>query len=1382
MSHRTKPSYFDEVRASAARRWAQLDADPELAAPWHQLFRQVLSPRHVVSELLQNADDAGAERVRVYLREGTFFFEHDGKDFDKEDFASLCRFGYSNKRTLHTIGFRGVGFKSTFSLGDVVEVVSPSLAARFEKRHFTEPIWIPDALSSDTTRVSVKLKEPGAAAELRKNLEEWKRSPISLLFFASIQELTIEDLTVRKRVLGPGPVPGSQRIALEAATELQVLLIRSSPQPFPEEAMAEIRQERSAGEELTFPPCTVELILGLPDPQRLYVVLPTSVTLGMPFSCNAPFLQDPARTGLKSIALSPTNRWLLARLGRLAASAMLRWLENSSLPRPQRAEAYRLLPLEPTKGDSFPEDATHSIRQAFLETIGDKPLLLTTQGQVVKPGDCVAPPMVAYRVWDPPHLAKLFGDGKAVLSRFVTDDQRRRLAALACIEPSEERALVALEKAEAVPRPRSFRQLLQLWAAVQRLAAESPCFANYQLPGMPIVPVRGSSRLYPASKVVRLSKRGEDLSRAAWRFLRELLPLVDRSWVRRLEKPGSRKTEAFERARRLFRDLGLNTPRDVNSVADLAAKALASREKTTQEQWVSLAHVLAALDAKAPESFQYLTRDGTLKPPGALVLDIQDPEVEALLPESWLQAHALHEAYFQDSAFCSARRFREWAISEKSCLVPSVPLEPQSYEISSREQLERFLQARTGASSWGLILYSQLRFATVLDWRFPPEMTLNWKSREKQEPDIWARVFACLLSGPPWYWQRRRYAKVEESNYTHTREVTSRAKAAWLVTLGEHRCLFDQYQKPRYAPELLCRTPETEPFRQVLPFVHESLDTETTRELLQLLGVRDRPSDPAPLLDRLRALSQAPDAARLVGEVAKWYEALDKLLPSCDTPARDKIAQAFAQEPLILTADLDWVKASEVFRQRSSEDPELPTVHPAVAKLALWSQLGVPERPTFEALASWLGSLPRQVPLPADLARRVAAALRRFPRQIWETSRCWLALDGSWVPVEKLRFRLLPQDPAASLQLFPHLRSAVADCRMLPRELAGGEVFAPLPDLGAALELRLTRTPNLSEGAEKPWLAALGQAIARMRLEREGLTAEVRALGARLARTTWWPFDASSPLQITPYCQGTPAGPAQERLVLWRDHRLLVANLSLPRILDALVHELCAPFPTEIQQELQDAMRFCIERAPDAIREYMEVRFSLEAAAPDFPPVGQDEEAAEASETPTPEQQEPPLPFPSGSDATPGELAVDEEDTATVQAVTIHHRARERGDPFVRFAESQGFRWDPAKKVFLHRNGFFLKKIADDPPRWWKIDPNTGATLTLWVVKGSWERGLELPVEVWEQIQNSPEAHAIVLMDGAVPKAVGGRELVDMVRHQKLELYPSRYRLAPKSS
>lgn len=59
------PAYLEKVREHAAKQWDQLEQDPVLAGPWHQLFKQVQSPRHVVSELLQNVDDAGATKASV---------------------------------------------------------------------------------------------------------------------------------------------------------------------------------------------------------------------------------------------------------------------------------------------------------------------------------------------------------------------------------------------------------------------------------------------------------------------------------------------------------------------------------------------------------------------------------------------------------------------------------------------------------------------------------------------------------------------------------------------------------------------------------------------------------------------------------------------------------------------------------------------------------------------------------------------------------------------------------------------------------------------------------------------------------------------------------------------------------------------------------------------------------------------------------------------------------------------------------------------------------------------------------------------------------------------------------------------------------------------
>ncbi|MCY4459776.1 MAG: ATP-binding protein, partial [Albidovulum sp.] len=258
-------AFYETVRKKAAQRWDQLEQDPELAGPWHQLFKQVQSPRHILSELLQNADDAGATEASVRIEDQTFIFEHNGEDFTDEHFASLCRFGYSNKRALHTIGFRGIGFKSTFSLGDCVKLFTPSLSVCFHRRRFTEPHRLSDNMDTlGNTRVVVEISDRHRQREVEKNLEEWLKSPVSLLFFKSIRRMRIGDqetdperaelssgmlpaqiservparLDNHRRVVPvavPGPVEGGNRVALDPEYR-----VRAAPDQIVEKLVGEV--------------------------------------------------------------------------------------------------------------------------------------------------------------------------------------------------------------------------------------------------------------------------------------------------------------------------------------------------------------------------------------------------------------------------------------------------------------------------------------------------------------------------------------------------------------------------------------------------------------------------------------------------------------------------------------------------------------------------------------------------------------------------------------------------------------------------------------------------------------------------------------------------------------------------------------------------------------------------------------------------------------------------------------------------------------------------------------------------------------------------------------------------------------------------------------
>ena len=546
------PEYFDGIREKARARWEQLEADPELAAPWHQLFKQVQSPRHVVSELLQNADDAGATEAQIRIVNGEFIFSHDGNDFTGEEFSSLCRFGYSNKRSLHTIGFRGIGFKSTFSLGDEVRLHTPTLSIGFLRERFSEPVWIDD-VPTQTTEVSVIIKDEFRQREIEKNLHEWLSSPASLLFFNSVRRLRVADHEVRWDSVGEGPVPGSTWMSTSAEPNQKYLIIRSAEEPFPPEAVEEIRQERmiASDDETSFPPCRVEIVLGMEG--RLFVILPTGVKTELPFACNAPFIQDPARVKIKDPETSPTNRWLLKRAGELAASAMDQWLHLNELPANERCHAYALMP-DVNRDDNSIEGMSGTIaEEAFEEAIAGREVLLTEDERVVKPNECVSAPSRLLSVWSQEQVSKLFDQqSRPLLSRHISGDDRQKLNRWNLVAQIAKSQVLNVLQQKHLPRPESWRQLLSLWDYV----SDDVCQTNYfgsSRRGVRIFPVQSREVLYSVDEVVRLGEKRLLQSDEDWDFLSQYLLVINQNWPRFLaesrRKADEDKNESLRNSR-----------------------------------------------------------------------------------------------------------------------------------------------------------------------------------------------------------------------------------------------------------------------------------------------------------------------------------------------------------------------------------------------------------------------------------------------------------------------------------------------------------------------------------------------------------------------------------------------------------------------------------------------------------------------------------------------------------------------------------------------------------------------------------------------------------------------------------------------------------------
>ena len=98
----------------------------------------------VFIELLQNADDCNSTKIFITELNGNIFFANNGRPFDENDVMAICRSGNSNKKRGETIGYRGVGFKSTTYLTDEILIYSDKACFTFSKKICSQKLSIPE--------------------------------------------------------------------------------------------------------------------------------------------------------------------------------------------------------------------------------------------------------------------------------------------------------------------------------------------------------------------------------------------------------------------------------------------------------------------------------------------------------------------------------------------------------------------------------------------------------------------------------------------------------------------------------------------------------------------------------------------------------------------------------------------------------------------------------------------------------------------------------------------------------------------------------------------------------------------------------------------------------------------------------------------------------------------------------------------------------------------------------------------------------------------------------------------------------------------------------------------------------------------------------------
>lgn len=94
----------------------------------------------VFIELLQNADDAGSSKIKVCNFNGDLIVANNGRPFSETDVLAISRSGASTKERGTSIGYRGIGFKSTVYLTNEILIYSSDTYFTFSKHICSEKL------------------------------------------------------------------------------------------------------------------------------------------------------------------------------------------------------------------------------------------------------------------------------------------------------------------------------------------------------------------------------------------------------------------------------------------------------------------------------------------------------------------------------------------------------------------------------------------------------------------------------------------------------------------------------------------------------------------------------------------------------------------------------------------------------------------------------------------------------------------------------------------------------------------------------------------------------------------------------------------------------------------------------------------------------------------------------------------------------------------------------------------------------------------------------------------------------------------------------------------------------------------------------------------
>lgn len=182
------------------------------------IINQYSDRTHFIYELLQNAEDAGANYIKFFLHHDKIEIRHNGRPFNERDVIGVCGIADGTKDDGTRIGHFGIGFKAVYGYTKSPMIYSGDFC--FEIRDYLSPYEVSTCLeiSKEETCMVLPFNKEGisediAYKEIREALTK-KINADSILVLNNIEDIEIridglDDIITINKAKGPKDSSGN---------------------------------------------------------------------------------------------------------------------------------------------------------------------------------------------------------------------------------------------------------------------------------------------------------------------------------------------------------------------------------------------------------------------------------------------------------------------------------------------------------------------------------------------------------------------------------------------------------------------------------------------------------------------------------------------------------------------------------------------------------------------------------------------------------------------------------------------------------------------------------------------------------------------------------------------------------------------------------------------------------------------------------------------------------------------------------------------------------------------------------------------------------------------------------------------------------------------